>query len=113
LCAFLDSLGDIRGYHPSFDPYYAYLEDVPRKNMWSPFFDHTFDFSMAFDEFKRPVSLVASSFLEFSYSHNSEMHAITYDKRALTAFESRTELLSDMEEWLMLHEPHIHHLSEA
>jgi len=27
--AFHKSLGDIRGYHPFFDPYCAYLEDVP------------------------------------------------------------------------------------
>ena len=44
---------------------------------------------MAFDEFKRPLTLFALSFLVFSYSHHSEMHAPTYDKllRALTAFE--------------------------
>jgi len=41
---FHESLGDIRGYSPSIDPYCAYLEDVPRKIMWSTFFDHTFDF---------------------------------------------------------------------
>jgi len=29
LHAFHESLGDIRGYNPSFDPYCAYLEDVP------------------------------------------------------------------------------------
>ena len=45
LChAFHESLGDISGFHPSFDPYCAYLEDVPRKIMWSTFFDHDFDF---------------------------------------------------------------------
>ena len=58
--------------------------------MWSTFFKHTFDFSMAFDEFKRPLTLFTPSFLVFSYSHNYEMHATTYDKllRALTASES-------------------------
>ena len=50
--AFDESLSDIRGYNPSFDPYYAYLEHVPRKIMWSTFFDHTLDFSVAFDEFR-------------------------------------------------------------
>jgi len=78
--AFHDFLGDIRGYSASFDPYCAYLKGLPRKIMWSTFFDHTFDFSMAFDEFKRPLTLFASSFLVFSYSHHSELHAITYDK---------------------------------
>ena len=44
LHAYHESLGDIRGYNPSFDPCCTYLEDVPRKIMWSTFFDHTFDF---------------------------------------------------------------------
>ena len=90
--AFCESLGEIRGYYPPFDPYCPYLEDVPRKIMWNPFFDHAFDFSMAFDEFKRPLTLFALSFLVFSYSHNSMTHAVTYDKilRALTAFEFKT-----------------------
>jgi len=34
LHAFHKSVGDIRGYTLSFDPYYALLEDVPRKIMW-------------------------------------------------------------------------------
>ena len=54
LHAFHESLGDLIGSHLSFDPYCAYLEDVPSENMWSTFFDHAFDFSMAFDAFKRP-----------------------------------------------------------
>ena len=84
-----ESLGDIRGYSPSFDSYCASIKDVPRKIMWCTFFNHTFDFSMTFDEFKRPLTLFAPSFLLFSYSHLFEMHATTYDKllRALTAFE--------------------------
>jgi len=83
------SLGDIRGYNPSFDPYCAYLEDVPRKIMWSTFFYHTFDFSMAFDAFKQQLTSRASSSVVFSYSHHSEMHAITYNMllQALTASE--------------------------
>jgi len=52
LHAYHVSVGDIRGYNPSFDPYCAYLEDMPRKIIWSTFFNHIFDFSMAFDEFK-------------------------------------------------------------
>ena len=35
------------------------LIDVTRKIMWSTFFDHAFDFSMVFDEFKRPLTLFA------------------------------------------------------
>ena len=90
------SLGDTRGYNPSFDPCCAYLAGVPRKTLWSTFFDCTFDFSMAFDEFKRPLTFFASSFLVFSYSHHSEMHATTYDKllQALAASE-RSDLSLD------------------
>ena len=33
LHAFHESFGGIRGYYPSFDIYYAYLEDTPRKIM--------------------------------------------------------------------------------
>jgi len=89
LHALHESLCDIKGYNRSLGPYCAYLEDVLRKITWSTFFDHTFDFSMAFDEFKRPLTLFAVSFVVFSYSPHSEMHAITYDKllRALTAYE--------------------------
>ena len=47
LHAFYEPLGAIRGSHPSSDPYCAYLEDVPRKIMWSTFFVHAIDFSMA------------------------------------------------------------------
>ena len=64
---FHQSLGAIRGYNSSFDSYCAYLEYVPRKIMWSTFFDHTFDFYMAFSKFKRPLTLVPSSFVVPSY----------------------------------------------
>jgi len=70
---------------------------------------------MAFGKFKRQLIFFASSLIVFSYLHNSEIHAITYDKllRALTTFEPRIRLLSDMEEWLILLEPLVHHLSEG
>jgi len=95
--AFHEPLGDIGGNSPSFDPYYAYLDDIPRKIMWSTFFDHIFYFSMAFSKFKRPLTYLASSFVVFSYLHHFGIHATIYDKllRALTAFESMTRLLSD------------------
>jgi len=43
---------------------------------------------MAVDEFKRPLTLFALSFLVF-YSHHFQKHAMTYDKllRALTTSE--------------------------
>ena len=62
LHAFHESLGDTKGYNPPLGPYCKYLEDVPRKITWSTFFNHTFDFSMEFDEFKRPLTSV-------SYTH--------------------------------------------
>jgi len=57
--------------------------------MWSTFFDHAFDFSKAFNEFKRPLALFAPSFPVFTYSHLSKMHATIYDKplRDLTTSE--------------------------
>ena len=80
LHALQESLGDIRGYTSSFDPHCAYLEDVPRKIMWSTFFDHTFDFFKAFDKFKRALTIFVMILLVFSYSHHFEMHAMEYDK---------------------------------
>jgi len=95
LHAFHESLGAIRGYSPSCNPYCAYLEDVPRKIMCSPFFKHAFGFFlMTFGKFKRPLTLFASSLVVFSYLHHCEMPIITFDKllRALTTSELRTRL---------------------
>ena len=93
------SVGDISGFLRSVDLYCAYLENVPRKIMWSTFFDHDFDFSMAFDEFKRALTLFAPSLLVFSYSHPFEMHAKAHDKllRALTVSELTTRILRGKE----------------
>jgi len=33
ICMLIMTLGDIKGYNPSFDPYCAYLKDVPRNIM--------------------------------------------------------------------------------
>jgi len=62
--------------------------------MWSTFLDHAFDFSMAFDEFKRLLSLFAPSFPVFSYSHHSKLHAITYDKLLRALMTSKWSDLS-------------------
>ena len=62
--------------------------------MWSIFFDHTYDFSMAFDEFKRPLTLFDLSFLVFSYSHHYEMHTTTYDKLLTALMASKWSDLS-------------------
>jgi len=39
------SLCYFRGYDPSIDPYYACLEDLPRKVMWTMLFNPSYDFS--------------------------------------------------------------------
>ena len=78
---------------------------------WSIFFDHAFDCSMVFDEFKRPLTLFAPSLLVFSYSHHFEMHAQAHDKllRALTTSDLKARILRD-KEWLMLLKPLWHSL---
>jgi len=97
------------------DPYCAYLEDVPKNIMRRTFFDHVFDFSMAFDKCKRTLTTFASFLFAFSYLHHVKMHAKVHDKilRALTASELRTRVLTDMEEWLKLLKPPQRHLKEA
>ena len=47
-----ESLGTFRGYDPSLDPYSLYLEDRPRKIIFSMAFNHSTDFSKAFDKFR-------------------------------------------------------------
>ena len=49
---FHESLGDIRGPYPTFDPYCAHIENVPRKLMHNTFFYRAFNFSMAFDKLR-------------------------------------------------------------
>ena len=80
LHAFHESLGDIRGCNPSLDPYCAYVEDMPRKIEQTTFFDYYFNFSMAFDKYKRAPIFFAMLFFVFSYLHHSEMHAQAHDK---------------------------------
>jgi len=107
LHAFHEPLGDIRGYNPSFDPYCAYIEEMPRKVEWTSFFDYSFDFSMEFDKCKRELTIFAWILLVFSCSHHFEMHVIAYNQflRALTVSKLVTRILTDMEEWLKLLKP--------
>ena len=65
------SLCCFRGFNASLDPYYMYLEDLPRKITWTTFFNPSYDFSKAFDKVKRililfGVILVITSYLVFS-----------------------------------------------
>jgi len=83
------SLGTFQGYDPPFDPFHDYLVDMPRKIIWTAFFDHSFDFSEAYDTIMRALSFIGVFFPVFSYIHHSRMHAGVYDRllRALTASE--------------------------
>jgi len=85
----IGSLGTFEGYNPSLDPFHDYLVDLPRKILWTNFFDHFSDFSKACDTFIRALTIIDVSIPVFSYIHHSSMHAGVYDKllRALTAFE--------------------------
>jgi len=47
------SLGYFRGYDPCIDAHSLYLEDLPRKIMWTTFSSHSYDFSKAFVKVKR------------------------------------------------------------
>ena len=83
------SLGTFEGYDPPIDPFPDYLVDMPRKIIWTTFFDPSSDFSKAYDTVMRALTLIAVSFSVFSYIHHSRMHAGVYDGllRALTASE--------------------------
>jgi len=80
-------LGAFRGYDPSLDPYSPYLEDIPRKIMFTIAFDHSTDFSKASDKFKRALTITPKFMFRCSYLYSSELHAQVFDKllRALTA----------------------------
>jgi len=83
------SLGTFEGYDPPFDLFYDYLVDMPRKIIWTAFFDHSFDFSKAYDTIMRALTIIDISFPVFSYIHHSRMHAGVYDRllRALARSE--------------------------
>jgi len=63
------SLGYFKGYDSSIFPYYVRLEDLPKKVMWTTFFNTSYDFSKDFYEVERilvfGVTLVISSYLVF------------------------------------------------
>jgi len=59
--------GYLRGYDPSIDPYYVCLEDLPRKIIWSTFFNPSYDFSKAIDKVKRILVVFGVIFVISSY----------------------------------------------
>ena len=70
----IKSLGTFEGYNPPFDPFYDYLVDTPRKIILTTFFDHSSDFSKAYDTIMRALAIIDVSSLMFSYIHHSGMH---------------------------------------
>ena len=69
------SLGTFGGSNSSLNPFYAYLVDLPRKIMWTTFLNPCFDFSKAFDNFKRSLNIIDTIVILFSYLHDSELCA--------------------------------------
>jgi len=43
-------------------------------------FDHSTNFSMAFDEFRRALTIIPRCMFGCSYLHSSELHAQVFDK---------------------------------
>ena len=110
-----ESLGTFRGYDPSLDPYSLYLEDMPGKIIFPIAFNHSTDFSKAFDKFRRALTIISAFLFKCSYLHSSELQAQVFDKllRALTASELAMSVLNATEEWLMLLAPPQPHPREA
>jgi len=51
------SLGYLRGYDPSIDPYCVSLRGLPKKIKWTTIFNLSYDFSKAIDEVKRMLNV--------------------------------------------------------
>jgi len=95
------SLGTFEGYNPSINLFYEYLVDLPRKILWTTFFDHSFDFYKAYDKLKRALTFIDLILSVFSYIHFSEMHALMYHKllQALTASKWSDLILNARRSW--------------
>ena len=68
--------------------------------MWSTFYYHAFDFSVAFDKFKRALIIYVVFLLVLSYLYYYRMYAQAHDEllRALMTFKVETQVLSDTKE---------------
>jgi len=100
---YTESLSTFRGYDPSLDTYILYPGNMLAKIMLKVAFNHSTNFSKAFNKFRRALIIISRFIFKFSYLHSSELHAQVHDKllRALTASELRTRVLSH-KEWLIL-----------
>ena len=76
----MESLGNFRVCDPSLDPYSLYLGNILVKIMFIIAFDHTKDFSKAFDKFGRALNIISGFMFKPSYSHSSELYAYIFDK---------------------------------
>jgi len=56
-----------REYDSSIDPYYVCLGDLPRKVMWTTFFDCSYDFCKAIDKVIRILNVFDVVFIIASY----------------------------------------------
>jgi len=59
----IESLGTFRGYDPSLDPYSLNLGNMPAKIMLIIAFNHSTDFSKAFNKFKRAPTIISKIIL--------------------------------------------------
>ena len=84
-----ESPGYLSGYDPTRDPYCLSLVDMPRKVMWSTFFDFSFDFSLALT--LRGLILFFVLIFMFSHGHACKPRTVKFDKllRALTESDLR------------------------
>ena len=74
------SLGNYRGYNYSIDPYYFYLEDMPKSIVLSSLPHYSADYSKAFDKLKRALCILIFFIFMFSHWHLFEMYVQVYDK---------------------------------
>jgi len=73
-------LGHFSGYDPFIDPYCACLEDLPKKVMWTTFFNPSYDLSMVFAKVMRMLILFGVTFVIASYLLFSELWSQEFDK---------------------------------
>jgi len=74
------SLGYFRGYDPSINPYCICLGNLPKKIMWTTFFNPSYNFSMVFAEAKRIVILFGVILVIVSYLLFSKLWSWEFDK---------------------------------
>jgi len=89
-----ESLGYFSGYDVTLDPYCIKV-DKPRKIMWNPFFDLSFDFSLAFTLIKRALIFLTLILCMLSYCQTWKPFAEEFNKLlcALTTSEWRARVL--------------------